>query len=289
MVEERVRTEVSNRDRRGDVASRMLPLFETPHVRERDMAPPSVSVVIPAFNEAENLYFVLPLIPRDVKEVILVDGSSTDDTVDVARRLRSDVRIVRQTGKGKGDALVAGFQAATGEIIVMLDADGSADPTEIPRFVDALSRAAHFAKGTRFAEGGGSADITRVRRAGNWVLMRIVNLLFRTSYTDLCYGYNAFWSDCLPALSVDRCGFEVETLINIRAALAGLTVTEVPSYEHARITGVSNLNAARDGARVMWTIVKERIRSTRRDRGATALAKRWPAKTQAMGEDVTGP
>ena len=88
----------------------------------------------------------------------------------------------------------------------------------------------------------------------------IVNLLFGTSYSDLCYGYNAFWRHCLPAMDIDCTGFEVETLINIRVARAGLRVGEVPSFERDRIHGQSNLNTFRDGWRVLKTILRERFR-----------------------------
>jgi len=149
-------------------------------------------VVIPALNEAANLAHVLPRIPDAVDEVILVDGRSTDDTVAVALALVPDINIVDQIERGKGNALARGFERSLGDIIVMLDADGSARPEEIPAFVDALLGGADFAKGSRFLKGGGSADITMLRRAGNAVLVRIVNQMFGTRHSDLCYGYNAF-------------------------------------------------------------------------------------------------
>jgi glycosyltransferase involved in cell wall biosynthesis len=219
----------------------------------------SVSVVIPTLNEAPNLPYVFARLPTGLHEVIVVDGKSTDGTIAVARALRPDVRIVRQNGRGKGDALATGFAACTGVIIVMLDADGSTDAAEIPRFVAALRNGADFAKGSRFAQGGGSADITRARRAGNRGLNALVNSLYGTRYTDLCYGFNAFWSRCLPYMRVDCSGFEVETLINVRIAKAGLVIHEVPSYERCRISGYSNLNAIRDGTRVLQTIAVERV------------------------------
>lgn len=220
---------------------------------------PRVSVVVPAMNEALNLPFVFAGMP-EVFEVVLVDGGSSDDTVRVARELFPSVRVVHQTSKGKGAALAEGFAACSGDIIAMLDADGSASAAEIPRFVDALMGGFDFAKGTRFAQGGGSADITRLRHLGNFALSSLVNGLYGTQYTDLCYGMNAFWADCLPQFDIDSPGFEVETQINVRLARSSLRVVEVPSYEHRRVHGASNLNAVTDGLRVLRTIVRERVR-----------------------------
>src|SRR4051794_24562527 len=163
---------------------------------------PRVSVVVPTLNEARNLPHVFAHLPKDLYEVILVDGRSTDDTIEVAKALRPDIRVVLETTPGKGSALKAGFAAAQGEVIVMLDADGSADPREIPAFVAALVAGADFAKGSRFVEGGGSSDITRLRRVGNKGLNGLVNAMYGTTYTDLCYGYNAFWRHCLPHIAL---------------------------------------------------------------------------------------
>ena len=233
---------------------------------------PSVSVVVPALNEARNIPYVFSRIPADVYEVILVDGFSVDGTVEIASQVRPDVRVVAQTRKGKGNALACGFAAATGDIIAAVDADGSADPGEIPRFVAALLDGAHFAKGTRFVEGGGSSDITRLRSFGNYALTNFFNVCYGRNYSDLCYGFNVFWRRYVPVLGLDATsplqpdgdgglwgdGFEVETLIHVRVAKAGLVVAEVPSFEHARLHGVSNLNAFRDGRRVLQTILAER-------------------------------
>ena len=112
-------------------------------------AAPSVSVVIPTYNEAKNLPHVLSRLPAGLHEVVVVDGHSVDDTVATARSLRPGVRVVHQNRKGKGNAMACGFAEVTGDIVVMLDADGSADPREIPRFVEALTSGADFAKGSR--------------------------------------------------------------------------------------------------------------------------------------------
>jgi glycosyltransferase involved in cell wall biosynthesis len=230
------------------------PIARPPRSRAR------ISVVIPTLNEAANLPHVFARLPlAALFEIILIDGHSTDDTIAVARELCPSVRVLLQDGKGKGNALACGFAAAQGDIIVMLDADGSTDPQEIPAYVDALFDGADFAKGSRFMDGGGSVDITPFRMTGNRFLNGTVNALFGTRYTDLCYGYNAFWADVRPTINVDCAGFEVETLINVRVAKAGLNVAEVPSVEQERIHGVSKLHPIRDGLRVLRTILKERF------------------------------
>ncbi|MEV7008064.1 glycosyltransferase family 2 protein [Streptosporangium sp. NPDC051022] len=238
----------------------------TPHMA----ISPTVSVVVPAMNEAENLPHVFATLPQWIDEIVLVDGNSVDDTVAVAKRLRPNVRVVTQTGKGKGNALAAGFAACTSDIIVMIDADGSTDGREIIQFVGALVTGADFVKGSRYAAGGGSDDLTFNRKFGNKVLTGLVNRIYRTNYSDLCYGYNAFWARHLDVLNLDCDGFEVETLMNIRAAKAGLKVHEVPSHERCRIHGESNLHAVRDGIRVLKTIIREW-------RGSPATAAPEPA------------
>lgn len=219
----------------------------------------TISVIIPALNEAENLPYVLPRIPADVHEVILVDGHSVDNTIAVAQELLPNIRVVFQEGRGKGAALRSGFAAATGDIIVMLDADGSTDPAEIPAFVGALHAGADFVKGSRFLQGGGTADMPIIRRWGNGALTAMVRLLFGGCFSDLCYGYNAFWRRVLPMLQLDGDGFEIETMMNVRALYAGLKVAEVPSFEAPRVHGIGRLRALPDGWRVLKTIMKERL------------------------------
>lgn len=243
-----------------------------------------ISVVIPVRNEAENLRYILPRIPSIVSEIILVDGHSTDNTIAVAKQLLPEIRIIEQKGKGKGDAVRLGFSACTGDIVVMLDGDGSTDPQEIPRFVQALLRGNDFAKGSRFIAGGGSTDITPLRRLGNHALCQLVNLLYRVRFSDLCYGYNAFWRYCLDTIQLDSTGFEVETQISLRLHMARLKIIEVPSVEHPRIYGQSNLRTFRDGWRVFKTIVKERSTKTALLPGASLMPA--PDPLERIGEYV---
>jgi glycosyltransferase involved in cell wall biosynthesis len=255
--------------------------LEAPATARRNVRSPRVSVVIPALNEAENLPHVLATLPEDTYELVLVDGHSVDGTAEVARSHYPNVRIIGQQGRGKGDALRAGFAACTGDVIVMMDADGSTDGAEIKLFVKALVDGADYVKGSRFIAGGGSDDITFLRRAGNRLFCWLVNRIYKTSYTDLCYGYNAFWRSVLPAIAFDCAGFEVETVLNVRAAKAGLSVVEVPSIEHLRIHGESKLHPVRDGVRVLRAILRERWRRAPSE-------ERWLPIETAVAVDIVG-
>lgn len=251
----------------------------------------SVTVVIPTLNEERNLPGVLGRLGAEVTEVVIVDGGSVDRTVEVAREARPDVTVVRQTRTGKGNALACGFAACTSDIIVMVDADGTADPGEIPLYVKHLTEGADFAKSTRFGAGGLSHDVTRVRRIGNDVLTFLVNRLFGARYTDLRHGHNAFWRRVVPLMALPDParpgtddparpgtddpaeqrrgrvwgdGFEIETLINIRMAVHGLAVVEIPKIEYSRVTGQSGLYTFRDGVLVLRAIASEWWRVRRR-------------------------
>jgi glycosyltransferase involved in cell wall biosynthesis len=220
----------------------------------------TISVVIPARNEAENLPWLLPRIPVEVDEIILVDGLSTDQSVEVAKMVRADLVIVEESRPGKGAALRAGFERATGDCIVMLDADCSMDPAEIPRFISLLEQGHDMVKGSRFLPDGGTDDMTPLRKVGNKGLLTIANLLFGSRHSDLCYGFVAIRRSLLERMELDADGFEIEMQLVARATLLGARVIEVASFESARMFGNSKLNTFRDGWRVLHTLVRERVR-----------------------------
>lgn len=239
----------------------MLKLGENGHQEMQGTANTrvSVSVIIPTLNEAINLPLVLPFIPLDeVDEVILVDGRSKDGTVSIAKQLLPSIKVVLEEGPGKGLALRRGYEAATGDILIVLDADGSNDPREIPRFIRALLEGADFVKGSRFAPQGGTTDMPRIRKLGNGVFVKIANLLFDSTFSDLCYGYHAFWRYCLDVFDIaDVDGFEIDTAIYLQALRNHLRIVDIPSFEGYRFYGSGKLQTIPDGWRVLKTIWHE--------------------------------
>ncbi len=222
-----------------------------------------VSVVIPTLNEGQNLSHVLSRLPRVVDEVIIIDGHSEDDTVEIAKRVCPTAKVFFQEGKGKGDALRSAFNFVQGDIIVQMDADGSMDPLEIEKYAKVVSEGWDVAKGSRYLPGGGSTDISTRRNFGNHMFVKLVNLLFSANYTDLCYGYMAFKRGALSRMRdlLECNGFEIETELCIKARKLGLRITEVPSFERERAHGSSRLHLVRDGFRILQVIVSEFLRT----------------------------
>ena len=234
-------------------------------------APPAtISLVIPTLNEERNIAWVLERVPAYVDEILLVDGRSTDRTVEVAVAIRPDLVVVHERQPGKGAALRAAFARATGDIIVMLDADGSMDPDEIERYVARINDGADLVKGSRNLPGGGSVDLSRLRRSGNAALLQTANVLYGSSFSELCYGYMAFRRIRIGDLALRSTGFEIETEIVVRAIRAGLRIDEVASFESHRRFGTSHLHSFRDGWRVLRTLVGERLRGSPHVRPDTA-------------------
>jgi glycosyltransferase involved in cell wall biosynthesis len=217
-----------------------------------------VTALICAHNEAENLPHVLPFMPDFVDEVLMIDGHSTDETVAIARQLCPAIRILQQTGTGKGPALRYGVEQARGDIIVTLDADGETDPLELPRFLDALLAGGDWIKGSRFQDGYNGKPLKRI--FGNWVIAKTCNFLYGTRFTDVCCGYNAFWRR-VPA-EVDLWaadGWNYEPLLVARLLRAGRDVRETGYRYRGRLGGDSKLPDWPQGLRAIWALVRERF------------------------------
>ena len=217
-----------------------------------------MTVIIPTLNEEKNIADVLmELRSIGLSNILVIDGNSKDRTVRIAKEF--DVNVVRQNGKGKGDALRQAFSCdeLRGDMIVIMDADGSMNPKEILSFIEVLEDGADLVKGSRFITGGRSEDMTLARRIGNRLLLLATNLLCSTNYTDLCYGFAAFKRDAIEKLypHLQAQNFEIEAEMFIKANKLDLKVEEVPSVELRRKSGKSNLRAYHDGYRILTTII----------------------------------
>ena len=220
---------------------------------------PRVTVLICTLNEATTISSVLSKVPRWVHEVLLVDGHSTDGTVDVARQSWSDIRVFHQAGKGKGDALRLGIQNASGDIIVTLDADGQTDPEEMPKFIEPLLSGYDWVKGSRLTHGR-PPNMPWHRWFGNKVLAITSNILHGTRYTDICSGYNAFWKKAFQHLNLSYDGFAMEQQMLVKVKKAGMKVAEVAHYDVGRIDGVSKISSIKQGFIDWFVIIRERFR-----------------------------
>jgi glycosyltransferase involved in cell wall biosynthesis len=220
------------------------------------------TVIIPTKNEEANIKIIInELQDLGYSNILVIDGHSDDATVDEAKKL--GVNIVNQDGKGKGAALRQAINyPGLGDWVIMMDADGSMDPKEIPILLEPLKNGVDVTKGSRFMNGGHTDDMTFVRRFGNRMFVFLVNSLIKTKYTNLCYGYAAFTKCAIKKLNpyLKSDSFEIETEIFIKAKILGLEVKEVPSVEAPRLNGKTNLSARRDGYRILKTIFREGLK-----------------------------
>jgi glycosyltransferase involved in cell wall biosynthesis len=212
---------------------------------------PRVSVVIPCLNEAENIEecvdraFDALALHRIPGEVIVVDNGSEDESAELARG--AGATVIDEPRRGYGSAYLAGFAAALGDYIVMIDADLTYDFEEIPRFVQELDEGAELVMGNRLKSVQPGA-MSLLSRLGNPLLSGLLNMLYRTPVGDAHCGMRAFRRDLLPALDLQSTGMEFASEMVIRASRAGLDIREFPIALHPR-GGASKLAPFRDGWR----------------------------------------
>lgn len=186
-------------------------------------------------------------------EIIVVDGHSTDRTVSISKR--GGAKILYDS-VGKGSALIKGLSAARGDIVISMDADLSHEPRELKLLIAGIEAGYDICMGSRFILGGGSDDMPLLRKVGNWVFLSAVNLIFKSHYSDMCYGYRSFRKGVFSKLHLRETGFGIETEINIDARKKKFKILEVPSMEKKRQSGEGKLRTFKDGYVILRTIVR---------------------------------
>jgi glycosyltransferase involved in cell wall biosynthesis len=221
------------------------------------MKRPHVSIVIPTLNEQRNIRPLINGINRIIKpyshEIIIVDGNSTDKTASIAEAMGA---TVLEESIGKGYALRKGIRAAKGDIIVSMDADLSNKPNELRLLIAGIETGYDICTGSRFLTGGGSDEMPFIRKLGNKMFVHLVNLLYGSHYTDMCYGYRSLSRGVVRRLNLKDDGFGIETEINIKAQKMHLKILEVPSYEKQRQREKAKLRGFRDGYVILKTIFR---------------------------------
>jgi hypothetical protein len=245
----------------------------------------TTSLIIPARNEAASLEHVLAEpVPDFIDEIIVVDGDSTDATVDVVARVCPRARIVWQTGRGKGDALKCGLREASGDIVITMDGDGSHRFSDLHPMIDCLLDGYDFVKGSRSLPGAGSDDFTVLRSAGNWALTMVARVLYSAPITDITYGFHAYWRHAVVDATqlVDGFGFEIQAAV--KASRGGLRVAEIACFERPRIGGASKLRPIHDGWNILKVILGEA--APRRRLGVRPLSDLYLDTRAAVVQEV---
>lgn len=219
-----------------------------------------VTVVIPTLNEAGAIGRVLKEIPKKiVSEIIIIDGHSTDNTATEARAQlrRGKDKFILQKRKGFGNALKQAFEEASGDVIIIMDGDGSQNPRDIPSFLKKIKEGYTYVMGTRYGRGGRSDDDTLIRLIGNRALTLLTNLIHHTKVSDSLYLFIAVTRKDLKKLHLLSPGIEICVEIPIKAHKAGLRFAEVPIIERRRFAGKSKVNAISTGFSILRMILRK--------------------------------
>lgn len=217
-----------------------------------------VSLLIPTRNEEGCIGQVLKEVNKKiVDEIIIIDGKSEDNTVNEAKHeLRSQDKVIIQKNSGYGDAFIEGFEASKGDIIIMMDGDGSHDPKTIQNLIKKVEQGYEYVMASRYTKGGKSEDDTLLRFTGNKVFTWLTNVVHGTSVTDSLYLYTAITREGFKKLDLSSPGFEFCTEIIVKAHRAGLKFAEIPAIERPRIAGRSKVNAFWHGLKILRMILR---------------------------------
>ena len=217
-----------------------------------------VTVIIPTRNEEGCIGSLIREIPKKyVDEIVVIDGHSTDNTREEAKGADTKTKVFLQRGWGYGGAVQQGAKHARGDILILMDADGSMNPNAIPQLLKKADEGYEYVMGSRYINGSKSEDDTIIRYIGNKFFTWLTNIIHKTNVTDSLYTYNAIPKKSFLKIKAKSKGFEYCTEILVRAKMAGLKFAEVPAPERARSCGKTKVNAFWHGLKILTMILRK--------------------------------
>ena len=221
-----------------------------------------VSLVIPTLEEAGCIEQVLSQVPKNcADEILIVDAYSKDGTADIVRKL--GYNVVMQEGRGFGDAFSLGVSKATGDIIILMDGDGSHNPADIPKLVEKIKEGYDYVMASRYCKGSRSYDDTMVRHLGNKSFTFLISFFHRMKITDSLYLFTAIRKNVFDKISIKSKGFEYCVEILVKVHKAGFKMAEIPSIERKRYSGYSKVKSMKHGLKILIEIFKSMSKNYR--------------------------
>ncbi|MBI3007943.1 MAG: glycosyltransferase [Candidatus Omnitrophica bacterium] len=227
-----------------------------------------VSVIVPSLNEAGAIEEILRGISREnVDEILVIDGNSTDGTIEIVKGM--GYRLLMQSRKGLGNAIQEGIKNTNGEIIIIVDADGSHETRDIPKLVEKIKEGYDLVVGSRYISGPGlrglfwcnrqssSYDDTFIRELGNRIFTYLCRKIYHLEVHDILMGFKAFRREIFKKINLAESGQQFDAEIIIKAQKAGFKIGEVPTTEHKRTYGKSKLSVPYHGFKVLWVVIRE--------------------------------
>jgi glycosyltransferase involved in cell wall biosynthesis len=217
-----------------------------------------LSIIIITLNEVDCISQVLEEIPKDiVDEILVVDGHSSDGTPELVRKL--GYNVVMQEKKGYGMAFIEGARHARGDVLILMNGDGSQDPRYIRDFLSQLQLGHKVVFASRYAKGAGSEDDTLITYLGNKIFTFLTNVVHGVGISDSLFMYAAIDKTIFDSLQLPYWNFELCVAVPIRVHKKGYRFVEIPAFERKRLHGTKKVHAFLHGLRILWAIIKERF------------------------------
>ena len=211
-----------------------------------------------SFNEIEGIKIILPKISRDIiDEILIVDGGSTDGTIEWARD--NGYKVLVQKKPGLGSAYIEGLAEATGELIITFSPDGNSLPEVLPDLKKKIEEGYDVVTVSRYLDSAKSFDDDLITAFGNWLFTKSFNILFQQNVTDYLVMYRAFKASIIDQLNVKHESISWQSQLMCKAAKAGLKISEIPGDEPPRIGGERKMNPIRNGIAELKMLINEFI------------------------------